>query len=115
MPPDFPRPGMRIRCYRLFVGPTAADRIVAMELFAAILMAHFIVLVLVAGFVSYLHAATKAGAFGSSLIMLAVVLLMPQLRILIQGALIVLFFYLTAPVAAHMIARAMNLKNRKAQ
>lgn len=52
-----------------------------------------------------MHAATKAGAFGASLIVLAVILFMPQLRVIIQGILIVLFFYLTAPVAAHMIAR----------
>lgn len=52
-----------------------------------------------------MHAATKAGAFGASLIMLAVILFMPELRVIIQGILIVVFFYLTAPVAAHMIAR----------
>ncbi|MEX0322745.1 MAG: monovalent cation/H+ antiporter complex subunit F [Puniceicoccaceae bacterium] len=46
-----------LSCYRLFVGPTPADRIVAMELFAAILMAHFILMVLVTGFLSYLDIA----------------------------------------------------------
>lgn len=54
---------------------------------------------------SRMHAATKAGAFGASLIMLATILFMPQLRVIIQGILIIAFFYLTAPVAAHMIGR----------
>lgn len=52
-----------------------------------------------------MHAATKAGAFGASLIMLAVIIVLPHLRIIIQGGLIIIFFYLTAPVAAHMIGR----------
>ncbi len=52
-----------------------------------------------------MHAATKAGAFGASLVMFGVILIMPQLRVIIQGVLIILFFYLTAPVAAHMIGR----------
>ncbi|MEX0322744.1 MAG: monovalent cation/H(+) antiporter subunit G [Puniceicoccaceae bacterium] len=60
-----------------------------------------------------MHAATKAGAFGASLIVLAVILFMPQLRVIIQGILIVLFFYLTAPVAAHMIARVALLRKAK--
>lgn len=60
-----------------------------------------------------MHAATKAGAFGASLIVLAVILFMPQLRVIIQGILIVLFFYLTAPVAAHMIARVGLLRKSK--
>lgn len=53
-----------------------------------------------------MHAATKAGAFGCSIIILGVILAMPALRIIVQGLLIILFFYLTAPVAAHMIGRA---------
>ena len=62
-----------------------------------------------------MHAATKAGAFGASLIMLGVILSMPQLRVVIQGILIVVFFYLTAPVAAHMIARVAMIKDPKSQ
>ena len=57
-----------------------------------------------------MHAATKAGAFGASLIMLAVILFMPQTRVIIQGILIIVFFYLTAPVAAHMIGRVSLLR-----
>jgi len=52
-----------------------------------------------------MHAATKAGAFGVSLMLLALFLAMPSVRTFVQGALIIAFFYLTAPVAAHLIAR----------
>ena len=58
-----------------------------------------------------MHAATKAGAFGCSLIIVGILLAMPGLRIAIQGLLIIVFFYLTAPVAAHMIGRAALWRN----
>ena len=46
-----------ISAWRLFRGPTVADRIVAMELIAAILMGKFILQVLITGFISYLDVA----------------------------------------------------------
>ena len=52
-----------------------------------------------------MHAATKAGAFGVSLILLALCVAMPTVRVFIQSILIIAFFYLTAPVAAHLIGR----------
>ena len=52
-----------------------------------------------------MHAATKAGAFGVSLILLALCVIVPSLRVCIQSVLIIAFFYLTAPVAAHMLGR----------
>ena len=52
-----------------------------------------------------MHAATKAGAFGVSLILLALCVALPTLRVCIQSILIIGFFYLTAPVAAHLIGR----------
>ena len=52
-----------------------------------------------------MHAATKAGAFGVSLILLALCVAIPTVRIFIQSILIIVFFYLTAPVAAHLIGR----------
>lgn len=52
-----------------------------------------------------MHAATKAGAFGVSLILLALCVALPTLRVFVQSLLIVGFFYLTAPVAAHLIGR----------
>ena len=52
-----------------------------------------------------MHAATKAGAFGVSLILLALCVALPTVRVFIQSLLIIAFFYLTAPVAAHLIGR----------
>jgi len=51
------------------------------------------------------HAATKAGAFGLSLMLIGLFIAMPELRVLIQALMIIGFFYLTAPVAAHMVGR----------
>lgn len=53
-----------------------------------------------------MHAATKAGALGTSLLLLALVCAAPTLRVVVQSLMIVLFFFLTAPVAAQMIGRA---------
>ena len=52
-----------------------------------------------------MHAATKAGAFGVSLILLSLCVAMPLLRVCIQSVLIIAFFYLTAPIAAHLLGR----------
>ena len=41
-----------------------------------------------------MHAATKAGAFGVSLILLALCIAMPSIRVFIESILIILFFYL---------------------
>jgi multicomponent Na+:H+ antiporter subunit G len=51
-----------------------------------------------------IHAATKAGAFGGSLIALACGFHFNTLSIWIQATMLVVFFYLTAPVAAHMLS-----------
>lgn len=53
-----------------------------------------------------MHAATKAGAFGLVMMLFAFFLATPSARSLIQSCLIIIFFYLTAPVAAQMIGRA---------
>ncbi|MEM8550685.1 MAG: monovalent cation/H(+) antiporter subunit G [Verrucomicrobiota bacterium] len=52
-----------------------------------------------------MHAATKAGAFGTALLLIGLVIAMPSLRTAILSVMIVAFFYLTAPIAAHMIGR----------
>lgn len=43
--------------WRIWRGPTTADRVVALDLMAALIMAHFIVMVFVTGFISYLDVA----------------------------------------------------------
>lgn len=52
-----------------------------------------------------MHAATKAGAFGVALILAALCVTLPEIRVVLQSLLIIAFFYLTAPVAAQMIGR----------
>lgn len=52
-----------------------------------------------------MHAATKAGAFGATLLLIAAAVHFPHFRTIIMALLIVCFFYLTAPVAAQMLGR----------
>ena len=58
-----------------------------------------------------IHAATKAGALGVGLILLALCVCSPTPRVCIQSVLILIFSYLTAPIAAHMIGRVALLRN----
>ncbi len=48
---------MFLTFWRIVRGPTMMDRIVALDLFAALIMAQLVTLVLISGFVSYLNAA----------------------------------------------------------
>lgn len=52
-----------------------------------------------------LHAATKAGAFGASLLLIAAALHFGSLRASISALLIIVFFYLTTPIAAQAIGQ----------
>ncbi len=60
-----------------------------------------------------LHAATKAGAFGGSLLALGVGISFADGRVWLEIALLVGLFYTTMPVAAHLIARASRLSGIK--
>ncbi len=53
-----------------------------------------------------MHAATKAGAFGGALLLLAGAGYFATFGVVTKCALILIFFYLTAPVAGHMLGRA---------
>jgi multicomponent Na+:H+ antiporter subunit G len=53
-----------------------------------------------------MHAATKAGAFGASLLLLAAAIHFGSLRAIITSLLIIGFFYLTTPIAAQMLSQA---------
>ena len=53
-----------------------------------------------------MHASSKAGTLGASLILVAVAFTLPYTGIVMRVALIILFLFLTAPLSAHMIARA---------
>lgn len=53
-----------------------------------------------------MHAATKAGAFGATITLLAAALQFGSWRVIVISILLVIFFYLTAPVAAYSLGRA---------
>jgi multicomponent Na+:H+ antiporter subunit G len=53
-----------------------------------------------------MHASSKAGTLGAVCIMAAVGLHFLQFAIIVKVVLIILFLFLTAPVAAHVIGRA---------
>ncbi|MDL1872772.1 monovalent cation/H(+) antiporter subunit G [Deltaproteobacteria bacterium PRO3] len=53
-----------------------------------------------------MHASSKAGALGVALQLLAVALYFDDLTVTVKAVVGILFFLLTAPVAAHMIGRA---------
>ncbi|HSE90735.1 MAG TPA: monovalent cation/H(+) antiporter subunit G [Candidatus Binatia bacterium] len=53
-----------------------------------------------------MQTATKAATLGISCILIAVALYMEDLGVAIRAFFTVVFFFLTAPVAAHMIGRA---------
>lgn len=60
-----------------------------------------------------IHAATKAGAFGGSLVALACGFHFGTLSGWLHTVLIIAFFYVTAPVAAHMLGRQEFLRMKR--
>jgi multicomponent Na+:H+ antiporter subunit G len=55
---------------------------------------------------SRLHASTKAPSFALLLILIAVCLHFASWVVILKAVLLILFFYLTAPLAAHAISKA---------
>jgi len=53
-----------------------------------------------------MHAATKAGAFGTSLLLVASAVHFGSASAVAKAVLVVLFFYVTAPVGGHLLGRA---------
>lgn len=53
-----------------------------------------------------MHAASKAGTLGSGLMLLALALFAQDLAVVTRAVAGVVFFLLTAPVSAHLLARA---------
>jgi multicomponent Na+:H+ antiporter subunit G len=53
-----------------------------------------------------MHAATKAGAFGALLLLLAAALHFWTLRAVLTSLFVVVFFYVTTPVAAQTLAES---------
>lgn len=56
-----------------------------------------------------MHAATKAGGPGVGLVVIAVAVHFAEAQVTTRAALVAVFLLLTAPVAAHLIARAAYL------
>lgn len=57
-------------------------------------------------FYSRMHAATKAGAFGAGILLVAVALHFGSVRAVVTACAIIAFFYITTPVAAQALAQA---------
>ena len=53
-----------------------------------------------------MHAATKAGTLGTGLIIIAVAVCFADTGTILRAMLVIVFLYMTAPVAAHLIGRA---------
>jgi len=53
-----------------------------------------------------MHASTKAGTLGSGLILIAVAIFFADTATITRAVATILFLFITAPVAAHMIGRA---------
>lgn len=59
---------------------------------------------------SRLHATTKAPSFGILLIVLAVCVFFSSLAVILKALLLILFIFLTAPLAAHSISKSKETK-----
>lgn len=53
-----------------------------------------------------MHASSKAGTLGAALVVVAVAVHLGEGGVAVRAVLVVLFLFLTAPVASHLIARA---------
>lgn len=63
-----------------------------------------------------MHASTKAGTLGSSLILIAAAMIYAETEVTVRVIAIIIFLMLTAPIGAHMIGRASlphNIRARK--
>jgi multicomponent Na+:H+ antiporter subunit G len=53
-----------------------------------------------------MHAATKAGTLGAGLLLIAIAVSSPEPGVVARAVATIVFLLLTAPIAAHLIARA---------
>lgn len=53
-----------------------------------------------------MHAATKAGAFGALLLLISAALYFGTVRAVVTSILVIVFFYVTTPVAAQTLAES---------
>ncbi|ASQ45753.1 monovalent cation/H(+) antiporter subunit G [Legionella clemsonensis] len=60
-----------------------------------------------------MHAATKAGTLGCGLILIGATIYFLQIQVAIESFLTLIFIYITAPIASHLIARSAYAQNVK--
>ena len=60
-----------------------------------------------------MHAATKAGTLGTGLTLVGVMFHFQRWNVTIEGILTILFIYITAPIASHLLARAAYFRGIK--
>lgn len=58
------------------------------------------------GLILRMHASSKAGTLGTSLVLIAVAFYFRDLGVTTRALITIIFLYITTPVAAHLIARA---------
>jgi multicomponent Na+:H+ antiporter subunit G len=84
-----------------------------------ILLGSFFILVASVGILRFkdlygrLHATTKATSFGLLLLLIGVSLYFNVFQVYMKALLIIFFVYLTAPLAAHSIAKSYSPKGEK--
>ena len=61
-------------------------------------------------FFTRMHASAKAGAFGGSILAIATAVAFGNGDAIIQALMIVAFFYITTPVATHLITRVAYMR-----
>ncbi len=62
---------------------------------------------------SRMHSTTKASSFGLLLLLVGVSLFFNELNVYVKTILVVVFIYLTAPLAAHAIAKSYREKDKE--
>lgn len=86
-----------------------------------ILLGSFFILVAAIGILRFkdlygrLHATTKATSFGILLLLIGVSLFFNIFPVYVKALLIILFIYLTAPLAAHSIAKSFTGKSENSE
>lgn len=57
-----------------------------------------------------MHVATKSVAFGGALLVICQMIAQPTVTTLVFGILIIIFFYMTLPLASHLLGRVIYRK-----
>ena len=60
-----------------------------------------------------MHAATKAGTLGSSLILIGLMIRFDEADVVVESMLTIIFIFITVPIASHLLARAAYLRGLK--